>query len=366
MEIRSFLGIRNTSPIRSIPNNALSDAINIDIDDAGVLSQRNGYALAKSLSNVTSAYTTQDKVTYVVAAGTLHRILPDLSAVPLSPTTASAFTDQGKVLFTNDGLKVQDDAVTDLKVPVPNTPLSFVVGSGNWVAGQYSFTYCYKNASGLEGATAPAATITIPENSAIQLTPPLAIAGYTVVYYMTEAGGTVYYDQNGVRLQDVQILANPFIIGCAAIAYHESSLWLAQAMANGSTVIFYSNAFFPHLYDVVTNYIIVPGEVRAMMSLDDGLLIGTDAAIYLYTEKLNLLANYGVPSGRAFVKTPDGKVRIFSNRGVCEAMPFENQTEKKALFAPGVQCSTALVDQNGIQKFVALSDGSGVPYNTKF
>ena len=33
MIVNSFLGIRNTSPSRSIPDNALSDAVDVDIDD---------------------------------------------------------------------------------------------------------------------------------------------------------------------------------------------------------------------------------------------------------------------------------------------------------------------------------------------
>jgi hypothetical protein len=98
------------------------------------------------------------------------------------------------------------------------------------------------------------------------------------------------------------------------------------------------------------------------------LIIGTDSAIYAYTGELDKLADYGVPQGRAFTRMPSDddegaeKIKIFSKRGVCEAMPFKNLTERRALFAPGSQCSTAIVAQNGIHKFIALSDGSGAPY----
>jgi hypothetical protein len=197
------------------------------------------------------------------------------------------------------------------------------------------------------------------------VTPPPIIAGYTAVFYMTAAGGSVFYDPTGIQLNDVQILANPFVVGSPAIAYHASSVWIARPMPNGSTVIIYSAPFYHHLFDAVQNYIVVPGEVRAMASTGEALIIGTDVAIYSFTDKLTPLAHYGVPPGRPFVVTPDGMIKIFTYRGCCEALPFANLTETKALFAPGVQCSTALVNQGGIQKFVTLSDGSGTPYNTR-
>ena len=368
MHIDNFLGIRNTSPVRSIPDNALSAATDVDLDDVGILTQRNGYNRVVTLTNVTSSYTTRDKAAYVVANGTLSRVLPDLTLIPIVASTATAFADFGKVLFTNDGYKVQDDKAVDLTPPgYGSSAPSIVVASGTWPAGQYSVTYCYRdNATGLEGASSPLTTVTLVDDQMILVDPVPAFAGYTPVVYMTDAGGSVFYDSDGVQLRDVQILANPMPLGAPAMAIHDSSLWVASPQPNGSTVITYSAPFFFHLFDVVKNYIIVPGEVRAMQSLAEGLLIGTDAAIYLYAEKLIPLANYGVPKGRSFIRTPDDKAKIFTHRGVCEAMPFANLTETKALFAPGVQCSTALVDQNGIQKFVALSDGSGVPYNTRF
>ena len=368
MIVNSFLGIRNTSPVRSIPDNALSAATDVDIDDAGILTRRNGCNKVATYTNVTSAYSTRDKTAYVVANGILNRVGADFSLFPLVASTATAFTDFGKVLFTNDGFRIQDNKVVDLTFPEPpSLSPTLVVTSGNWPAGQYSVTYCYRdNDDGLEGPSSPITTVTLTDNQMILVNPVPSYAGYTPVVYMTDAGGSVFYDTNGVQLREAQILANQMPIGAPAIAFHNSSLWVASPQPNGSTVIYHSTPFFYHLFDYVQNYIIVPGEVRAMQSVAEGLVIGTDSNIYLYADALTPLANYGVPKGRAFIRTPDDKVKIFSHRGVCEAMPFVNFTETKALFAPGVQCSTALVDQNGIQKFVALSDGSGLPYNTRF
>jgi hypothetical protein len=366
MIISNFLGIRNTSPIRSIPNNALIDAIDVDIDDVGVLTQRNGYELVKSLASATSAYATFDQTGYIVANGILNRLDADLNLIPLTPSTAINFADFGKVLFTNDGLKIQDDHVKDLKIPVPDTALSLSIAAGDWPAGDYAAMYCYRNTStGLEGPSSEAASITIPMNSTVIIAPVPSVAGYTPVVYMTEAGGSVFYDSNGIQLNPTQILANSFPFGVTHVAFFDTRLFIALPLANGSTILRYSAPFEHHLFDYVNDYVIIPGEIRALMPAQDALIIGTDCAIHAYSGSLTRLADYGVPRGRAFTKAPDSSVKMFTNRGVCTALPFENLTEKKALFAPGQQCSTALVLQDGIQKFVTLSDGSGAPYNTR-
>jgi hypothetical protein len=246
MIINSFLGVRNTSPVRSIPDNALSAATDVDIDDVGILTQRNGYNKVATYTNVTSAYTTRDKTAYVVANGILNRVGADFSLTPLVASTATAFTDFGKVLFTNDGFKIQDNKVVDLTFPVPPAnPPSVVITSGNWPAGQYMVTYCYRdNDDGLEGASSPLARVTLADNQMILVTPPPVYAGYTPIVYMTDAGGSVFYDSDGVQLRDAQILANTMPMGSQAIAFHNSSLWVAVPHANGSTIVYFSTPFF--------------------------------------------------------------------------------------------------------------------------
>lgn len=365
MIINSFLGLRNTSPIRSIPDNALTAAVDIDIDDVGIITQRNGYALSKAIASVTSAYSTLDQSGYVVSSGTLYRVLPDLSLIPLAASTATSFSDEAKVLFTNDGLKVENNVVTSIKITSPASPPVLSVIPGTMPAGTYSATYCYRSATGLESGSAPIATIELAVDGGIAIAPITPPAGYTVNIYMTDANGTVYYDNNGVQLSDVQILAEPFPDSVEKIAYHESKLWVSRSLPNGSTVIWFSKPYHYHLYDLQKDYFIVPGQVLDMVSSSQGLVIGTDATIYVYGERLDKLVDYGIVPGRAFTHLPDGSVLMATKRGVCKGFPFENLTEKKASFPPGVQCSTALVEQSGMQKFVTLTDGGGTAYNMR-
>ena len=365
MIIKSFLGIRNTSPSRSIPDNALADAVDVDIDDVGIVSRRNGNAIAKSMA-ITSVYSTLDQVCYVVSGGNLYRLQDNLAEINLGPSTATYFTDAGKVLFTNDGLRVEGDVAASIKLATPSNPLSLSVIAGSLPAGRYSATYTFRNSKGLESGSAPIATIELAADGGIDFTPVTPPTGYSVTYYLTDANGEVYRDANGVQLHSARMLAGPFPGDAELLAWHDSMLFVSRSLPNGSTQLLFSKPYLPQLFDYTQDYIIVPGQIRGLASTAQAIVIGTDAAIYAWADgSLQTLAGYGVVAGRPFSRTVDGRVYIFSRRGVCVAFPLENLTEKKASFAPGQQCSTAIVEQNGIQQFVVLSDGSGTAYNKR-
>lgn len=366
MQIPSFLGIHNTNPPRSIPDTALVDAVDINIDDAGSISQRQGFVLSKALSSATSGYSTRNQKAYVVAAGTLSRVLPDLTTIAIAASAATEFTDFGTILFTNDGLRIEDDIASTIKLPLPALPPSLTLVDGDLEPGTYSGLFTYRAASGLESGSSPIASIELTTASGIQVSPGILPADYTANLYLTEANGTVFYNNVGVALDADNILADSFPDNAETIAYHDTRLYVSRSLNNGSSIIWYSAPYLHHLYDFAKRFLIIPGQVLAMASTAQGLLIGTEANIYLYAEGvLNNLAAYGVVPGRAFAHSADGRVFIHSKRGACVAMPFENITAKKASLPPGLHCSTALVEQDGMSHFVAVSDGGGSAYNKR-
>jgi len=279
MQIDSFLGIRNTSPARSIPNNALVDAVDVDIDDAGIIVQRPGFILSKSLS-ITAAYSTLDDTGYVVSGGNLYRVQDDLSLIELVASSATSFCDYQQVLFTNDGLRVEDDAVVNIKLPQPELPPDLSVISGELPTGTYNACYCYRSATGLESGSSPIASIELTEAGGIAIAPITAPSGYTATVYMTDANGSVYYDNAGVQLNPVQVLAESFPDDVEHPAYHDAKLFLSRTLINGNTQIVFSKTFHPHLYALAKDYIIVQGQVLAMHAIPQALIIGTASHIY--------------------------------------------------------------------------------------
>jgi len=362
--VNSWLAIRNTESIRAIPDNALSDAVDVDISDAGVITKRQGSTLALTLANITSAYSTLDKVGYIVAGGILYHVIEDMTTIALGACVATEFADYGKVLWGNDGIKVESGIASTVKIPVPDFAPEMSVISGTMPAGTYSAVQCFVGLTGIEGGSSPHSTIELLVEGGITIAPIAMPEGYTVNVYMTDANGTVYYDSNGSQINPLQLLAETFPENIDQIAYYETKLFLSQAQVDGTSVVWFSQPFHPHLYAMNRDYLIIQGEVRAMMPAQGGLIIATDSAIYAYAEDaLTKLADYGVPAGRSIARLSDGNVLIWSNRGVCSALPFANITQTKASFPPGLHCTTALVEQYGIQKFIAVTPGDGVAYN---
>lgn len=368
-QILSFLGIRNTSPARSIPNNALVAADDVDLDNAGAILQRNGFTEAAALAN-TTAYSTVTQEAYVVSNGMLYQVGEGLTLKYLAPSTAKAFYDYGGTLFTDDGLCVFEGAVKNFKLLTPENPPVLTTISGSLPAGRYSAVYVYVDATGLESGTSPNADITLGEGQSIAFENIAPSMGYRVKWYVTEAGGEVYYDEYGVPLDTEQLVANPFPSDISVLAYFDSCIYAATPLATGHTLLRWSAPFYYHWWDYEGDQMLIPGEIRAMASNGQMLVIGTDSEIYgLSQEGLARLAPYGVPPGRAFARTAEGVVYMHTYRGVC-ASPhadgsFVNLTQKKVSLPAGASCSTAIVEQGGIRRFVALTDGSGEAYNAR-
>lgn len=364
MIINSFLGIRNTSPIRSIPNNSLSSAVNVDIDDAGIITKRNGYTLSKT-ATITTAFSTAGQVGYLVSGGNLYRINSDTSLVLICSTTASDFYDVVETVFTNDGLKIFDISAVSLYTPIPQNAPQIVSVAGDLPAGIYSAVCVNVASSGLESGASPVSTVELTSAGGLQIITDDPPAGFTTKIYVTDAGGDIFYGPDGVPIHDKQITSDCFPVGCDVVSYFNNSVYASQSLPSGKSVIWWSAPYHYQWWDYSADYLIVPGVVRDMAATPEALIIGTDIEIYALDQSgLHLLDVNGVPNGRSF--TVDGdKVLMHTHLGVCEALPFKNMTEKKVSLAPGEHCSTAIVEQNGISRFVTLTDGSGVPYNAR-
>lgn len=360
--ISAFKGIQNTVSKRDIEDNALQDAVDVEITDAGGFVARKGNTLALE-TPIDTAYTTLDDTTYVVYAGQLSRVTDDLTLLPLTPSTATEFCDHQRVLFTNDGLSIYQDAVQNLVIPVPELEPELLIANGSSPAGIYSVIYTYVNASGVEGGTSPVASVELTEPGDVFVYP-VELPGFTARVYMTEAGGEVFYNlETGVQINPVQVNANQFPKNANKIEYFDSKVYVTEEYQD-YTVVWFSKAYHYHLFGVDNGYFVVTGKVEVLRAVTAGLLIGTDREIFIYSDGvLNRVATYGVVSGRPVVKLPNDTLLIHTVRGVCSFPPFTALTEDKVSLPMGTICSTKMVYSNGIKKFIALHDGGGEAFN---
>jgi hypothetical protein len=96
---------------------------------------------------------------------------------------------------------------------------------------------------------------------------------------------------------------------------------------------------------------------------DDALIVGTDACIYAYGDRLNELADYGVVRGQHWAED-DERIIFWSVRGACAALPFRNLTERSVSVAPGVQAGGTIVRSGGQKRYVVALQSGGAAFNS--
>ncbi len=378
-----FLGMRNEAQSRRQPKGdantgekliALSASNNIDIDDEGGIVSRPGYISALAGTSITAAYSSRFyKIAYIVDNGSLKRILPNLDTTILGavPTDDTYWVEVGNKVFLSTGHIVDGDNLIPWRVQPPQIPIVLTIG-GSLSAGLYQIALTQISADGRESGSSVPIRIDVPANSGFELA---GVAGCNV--YVTAENGDIFYKAGyettfildttpyNYPLDEVLLMAAALPDNVGPIAYYDSCLYYTlYDKPSHTTLIGWSNPFRWHTFDVFGDYFQVAGEVRLLVGLDEVLLIGTDKEILAYNgEKPNKLAKYGVPRGHNYSLTRDGKIFFQTVRGVC-TMPFENLSGDKVALPAGDYCTTGLVDINGLEKFITLTDGNGVPDNS--
>jgi len=109
------------------------------------------------------------------------------------------------------------------------------------------------------------------------------------------------------------------------------------------SVLYFSRPDYPHEFRLEKDFILVPGRVTMLANLAQGLVIGTDRAVFIdpIDAPLERVADYGVPVG-ALAHDDLNRVHFWTERGLCRAFPFENLTDK-ALAVHQRECVTAAI-----------------------
>lgn len=348
---------------------SLAEAKNINIDDEGAVSSRDGYVQSLPFGNVTAAYSmSHNRYGYIVSNGVLYRVNPDLSTIELGNvgTQPVQWLEVGTRVFMSTGFIIDNDVLIPWRVNPPNTPVITVV-SGYLPAGQYQLLITKILPDGRESVSSDVIALNLSDDSGIELT---GIAGCMV--YMTDANGSAFYEvgyqinyigaiDGGKSINQYLILNGALPENIGQIAFYQGSLHCSiYDKETDLSAIFYSVYMLFHVFDYDTNVISdIAGEIRLLHGMDNGLLIGTDRAIYLYSDgNLSKLAGYGVPVGKPLMVNRDGSVFFMSLRGVC-TMPFQNLTEDNFTMPLGGECVTGIINTEGFESFITITDGAG-------
>ena len=372
VEIVEFQGEINTLHARRMPLGSLRSSKNVDLTDGGSVVARNGYALSKALTAATWAYSTVDQqLSALIDNGTLYRVNNDLTLTSLKSGVSTEDTFQAEVggdIYTNTGLIISLNEVNDLRIATPAPP-QVIATSGNLPAGTYQFLCTNSATDGREGGVSDVVSVELTD-----------VGGFQVITngnaYMTQVDGTAFFFVGagtqiiedfdfGYRLNDVQFNSFPMPENAQRIELFQAKMYCSVFdQISGVTFVFYSKPFHYHLWDIEKDFFVVSGEVRMLKATNEVLVIGSDIEVNAWDgDKLSMLANYGVPRGEPGFVTVAGVAEFWTVRGFCRAMPFENVTQQKVSVAPGTYCATMHIEQNGFNRFIALTDVGGVSNN---
>lgn len=384
-QIKRFKGLNNVSDPLRLGLSWLVGADNVNITDTGAIEKRNGYAQAQT-GSFTGAYTTLDfQRMYLVDNGILRTfegavLKTGLSAAPMhwAEINDQVFFNNG----TDRGVILPDNTVLDWAWAVPAAP-NVAPGTGTLPAGAYQVRCSYVLADGRETGTGDSAEITMSGTQSLTISDIPHIAGAVTKVYIAPANSDVYQlaatttgsalvwnfsnDALGEDLRNAFL--DPLPQGTDVIQFFKGRAYAAQyAPEADQTVVWFSEALAFHLFNLNSGFFIVPGRVTMLAPTEDALLIGTTARIFAYSEKLDLLAKYGVVPGQHWVEDEqvDGSKRIlfWTTRGVCSALPFTNLTEKNVSVAPGIRAGGTIVRQGGQKRYLVALQQGGSAFNS--
>ena len=354
----------------------LVQADNVNITDTGALTKREGYALSRA-GAFKSAYNTLDFSRLYLATDSGIQDFTGAVLAPITEDSAIHWAEVNEQVFYNNGVDsgiiLPDNSVIPWRWKAPNTPTVSVM-DGSLPAGTYQVCCTGVLPDGRETGATQAVTIQLQDKQGVLIT------GLTpgCNAYATPANSDVFQLLGNLRdtalafstgpddlgRDLLNIFLDPMPIGTSSIQFWKGRAYAAEFLAGANqTVIWFSEALGFHLWNLNSNFIIVPGRVHMLAPHDTALVIGTDAKVYAYDgQKLDTLADYGVVAGQHWAADGE-RILFWSLRGLCAFAPFSNLTERQVSVAPGVRAGGCIVRAGGQKRYLSVLQQGGAPFN---
>lgn len=402
MEIKKFLGLKNTSSAERLKPGHLELAQNVDLDDTGKLLTRLGAVLATG--GATHSLWSDGDAALVMRGLDLCRVNPDFSLTVLTRLTSGARLTyqrvQNTIYFSNgvDKGRVWAGGVGEWGVRPPIGQPVARPGAGSLPAGRYRYAMTYVRGDGQEsGAGAPGIIeLAVPGGIDFTMTdsPSDPEVVFRCIYVSGDDGLEMYrviraqttltsYLYTGTHFGTVR-LETGFVTpppACTIAEVHSGLMYVVRDNA-----AYYSD---PYNYERFrsTQFLLYPGPITMFASVNDGIYVSTpDGTWFLEgTEpdklKSRLVFPYGAIPGTA-VKTTVGTLKALEEaregepgstavmwttaHGVCvgaEGGTALNLTERDYSF-PAAQRGAGVVRQvRGYTQYLVALEGSGAAAN---
>lgn len=386
--VSAWKGLNNVGEYTRTGIEWLAVADNVDVTNTGRIESREGFT-RRITAPMSGGFSTKDyQRMYVVANGQVCRVTPSMTLLPIVTLTSSARMYWAElntdVYFTNGvdyGRIADDDSLSPWQC---GTPAPVVLGrvSGGLDAGTYQVATTYALADGRESGAGPAQSITITQGQAITISGISQKAGASARVYVAPANSTVFGlagvtnstsmtwgghgDTLGEALNTMHLGDVP--TGSTVTCAYRGRMYCAMYFpTENASAVWYSKPLQFHLFDPSEDFVMVPGQVHGLADAGEALLIGTSLGIHAYNEEsLSELATYGVVPGWPFTMDPTTKkVLMWTQRGICEALPFNNLTETNVSVPPGAQAGLSVIERDGQKKLIATLIDGGAAFNQR-
>lgn len=378
-------GINNREKATRLPDGFLLDAINVDVDNSGGYTRRDGTTKKYSGSQMHSLWSS-GTLSFAAEGSNLKKLTVTNGVV--SATTIKSglqlyrelsYVDINGEVYYSNGIatgKIKADATHhNWGIAAPQeTYTASALTTGGMDAGRYQVTISYVTALGEESGAPRGYAVDVVASGGIQLTNIPTSSDSDVSYvavYITEANGDVFY------------LYRTYANGTTGITLSKSSnkgralkTHLLDAMPPGDIleyfssrayvasgrVLWYSEPLNYGLYNPSSNFILFPADITLAVAVGDGLYVAADKTYFIqiadqFTKPFEVLP-YGAVKN-AFAKSQDDQtVEWFSHRGIVRGAnggQVTNLTEANVTIDKYEKGSVLLRKLNGIKQFIGVA-----------
>lgn len=376
-----FLGINNRLPDFALhtPENGdyLADAVDVDVDNAGLLRSRLGLVSAvEPMAGAHSLHLLTDTTGYLVRDSVLYAI----TLAPYAETLAKALTSDatmsyasmaGELYYSNgtDIGRLSSATSYPIGLPTPTAPALAAISGGALLAGHYQVSVSYARMSGAvlveEGGVSSATTIERTTTGSIRVTlPGTADSATHVNIYLTAANGTTPQLLATVAASTATYDAVSLATGREASRRFEAPLPAGTLFAhNGMLCSFAGNAVYlglpyrPGYSDAVAGYVPFPAAVSIAISAQTGYYVAADKTYWIPDAgQVSDVLPYGAVPGTAFTVPNAPTVGWFGAEGVVLA---DTSGSAKAVTADSVDLAppasgfSVILESGGYQRVVS-------------
>ena len=364
--------MNNRQPDHALPEGALRNAVNVDIDSQGRLSRRGGYAKIAAGIDAHSGWAC-DLWALFVSGSRLKRLNANNSVSDLMPVRGKVcYHFLNNVVYFSDGVgsykMTASGAITNWGIQPLLAP-ALSAAAGTLSKGTYLAAITPIGADLSEHGASPIVSIEIAENGAVKFSLPATPdpqTAFTRIYLSTANGQTLYAvadvaagvssytvtaDGQGRELDTVGVTPMPPGSSITSLNGH---LYVASGK-----VVWSTDYLAPDRLRPSTGYMQFNEAVAILASVPSGLWIVTEKT-YFYagsdpsTFSQKLVAEYGAPDGQPYHIPNSNDVVWYSDRGIVRAGEgMLNLQEENVATESGTNAAIMVREMDGIVQAIA-------------